>query len=330
MSEWINTIRQSEKKLLKKSKQPNWINPMLATLTHDSFSDNDWIFERKLDGERCIVIKKNNKVNLYSRNRKSLNSNYPELLEAFENQPVQDLICDGEIVAFARKNTSFSRLQHRMQVKNIKEAENPVKVYFYVLDIMYLDEYDLRDLPLRTRKSILNNHLQFEGSIRFTPHRNEKGKSFNEKACQKGWEGVIAKKADSKYISSRSGDWLKFKCVNRQEFVIGGYTEPEGQRIGFGALLVGYYHDNQLHYAGKVGTGYDEQTLAHLAKMMRDIEQKKNPFAGEVDEKNIHWIKPELVGEVGFTEWTRDHKLRHPRFLGLRNDKSPQEIIKES
>jgi len=218
-----------------------------------------------------------------------------------------------------------------MQLTDEKEiSESGIKVFYYVFDIVHLDGYSLRKLPLRERKSILKKLLIYEEVVRFTPHRNGSGESYHNEACKKGWEGIIAKEADSEYVSSRSKKWLKFKCVNQQEFVIGGFTDPEGERKGFGALLIGFYEKDKLQYAGKVGTGYDDKTLEKLRHKMDRLTQQQNPFEQqEIKEKHIHFISPKLVCEVGFTEWTNDDKLRHPRFLGLRDDKNPEYVRKE-
>lgn len=316
---------------LKKKKQPDWISPMLATLTHDHFSDENWIYERKLDGERCVVYRDGKDLRLMSRNKKVINDQYPELAEAFKKQPGKHFIVDGEIVAFEGKVTSFSRLQKRMHVTDPKEIEKSgVAVYYYVFDILYVDRYELTDIALRHRKAILRRALDFDDPIRFLTHRNEEGLKFYREACRKGWEGLIAKDARSRYVRKRSKKWLKFKCVHQQEFVIGGYTDPEGERIGFGSLLLGYYKDDQLKYAGKVGTGFDDEMLKMLHGRMKKIEKKKPPFdIGKLPSKGVHWIKPKLVGEVGFTEWTGDGRLRHPRFLGLRDDKRAKDVVRE-
>jgi DNA ligase D-like protein (predicted ligase) len=316
-----------------KKSMPDWLNPMLATLTHDYFDDKDWIYERKWDGERALVYKKSGDVKIYSRNKKELNNTYPELEEAFEKLKQDNFIADGEICSFEGDKSSFSRLQGRMQIKNREEAKkSKIKVFFYFLDLLYLDGYEITGLALRDRKNILQDAFKFKDPLRFTPHRNEKGKKYHKEACEKGWEGIIAKDASAAYTHGRSKKWLKFKCVNQQEFVIGGYTEPEGQRKGFGALLIGYYEREKLKYAGKVGTGYNDKLLESLSDKMKKIESDENPFrdsAKDIKLKNVHWIRPELVGEVAFTEWTNDGRLRHPAFKGLRDDKKPEKVVRE-
>ena len=303
---------------------------MLATLTDDYFDDPDWIYERKLDGQRCLVYRESGQVRLGSRNRKDISSRYPELVKVLENIDAPDCIADGEIVAFEGEVTSFSKLQPRMQREDPDdELLQAAPVYLYLFDLIFLDGKALAGLPLRARKSLLRDLLAYDDPIRFTSHRNEKGTAYREAACRKGWEGVIAKDGTSNYVHSRSRKWLKFKCVARQELVIGGYTDPQGERVGFGAILVGYYRDDTLQYAGKVGTGFDDEQLKNLHEAFRKLERKTSPFAGEVTEKNAHWITPRLVAEIGFTEWTDDNKLRHPRFLGLRHDKAAEDVVKE-
>lgn len=313
-----------------KSAQPEWISPMLATLTEERFSRDGWLFEPKLDGERCLVFRRGSDVRLLSRNRKVLNEKYPELVRAFEAQKAASFIVDGEIVAFDGTVTSFAKLQGRMSVQRPStELRRKIPVWFYAFDLLYLDGYDTRQVLLRYRKELLRKALAFKEPLRYTEHRNTEGKTYYHKACKKGWEGIIAKNGDSTYVSRRTRDWLKFKCVNEQELVIGGYTDPQGQRLGFGALLVGYYEKGKLLYAGKVGTGYDYATLRRLEKQLSAMQINTSPFEGNVLLRRVHWVKPRLVAQIGFTEWTRDGKLRHPRFLGLRTDKDAQEVVRE-
>ena len=305
---------------------------MLARLTHEAFSGDEWIYERKFDGERCLVFHdEDGDIRLMSRNEKTMNDTYPELVEAVAKGVPEGAIVDGEIVAFDGEVTSFERLQNRMKIVDPDEARaSGVPVYLYLFDILYLDGCDVTKLELRHRKGLLRKAVTFDDPLRFTAHRNAEGEKYYREACRKGWEGVIAKKAGSPYVHSRSRDWLKFKCVNQQEFVIGGYTDPEGERIGFGALLIGFFRDGDLNYAGKVGTGYDDDRLESLSKRLRAMELQEPPFVDEkLPRKGVHWVKPELIAEVGFTEWTREERLRHPRFLGLREDKAAEDVVKE-
>jgi bifunctional non-homologous end joining protein LigD len=326
----IDRLSASERERVQESSEPAWTAPMLARLTDRRFSDPAWLFERKFDGERALGFRAGDAVRLLSRNNKDIGDAYPELVEALAEQPCSDFIADGEIVAFDGAVTSFARLQRRMQIADPDEARSTgVAVYYYLFDLLYLDGYKLDRLPLRVRKKLLKRAIAFHDPLRFTTHRNEDGEAFYERACKRGWEGVIAKRAAGPYRHGRSSDWLKFKCAQGQELVIGGFTEPHGSREGFGALLVGYYEDGDLRYAGKVGTGYDDEVLVRLRERLDRLARRTSPFADEVKETEVTWVQPKLVGEFGFTEWTEGGKLRHPRFLGLRRDKKPTEVGRE-
>jgi bifunctional non-homologous end joining protein LigD len=319
----LDSLLDEERRLLQRQRQPEWIAPMLATLTDRRFSDADWIFEHKVDGVRGLAFRRPSSVRLLSRNQLPLS--FPTIVEALAEQPADDFVVDGEVVAFHRRQTSFSRLQRR-------GLGTRTPVYYYVFDLLYLDGYDLTRLPLRRRKVLLRRALSFRGPIRFLPHRAEHGERYHAEACAKGWEGVIGKRASSPYTSGRSGDWLKLKCVADQELVIGGFTDPRGSRTGFGALLVGHFEDGKLVYAGKVGTGYNQALLEDLRKELERLLRDDPPFTRNTDNlprKDVHWVEPKLVAQVGFAEWTRDGRLRHPRFLGLRRDKDPREVIRE-
>jgi len=315
---------------LRRRSRPDWVQPTLAVLHDEPFSDPEWIFERKLDGVRSLVFRGGRHVRLRSRNRKSQNVAFPEIVEAVRRQPCDDFVADGEIVAFRGDVTSFSRLQSRIGLTRRDPArESGVAVYLYLFDLLHLDGHDLRRLPLRRRKALLRQMLRPTRRIRYTPHRNGDGEAWLRSACKKGWEGLIAKRAGSAYAGKRSRTWRKLKCHHGQELVIGGWTEPKGERSHFGALLVGYYDDGALRYAGKVGTGYDEATLSRLGRRLARLERDRSPFDDPVREKGVHWARPRLVGEFGFTEWTHDGKLRHPRFLGLRDDKPARQVGRE-
>lgn len=332
MSDPFRALSADLRGRLRKRDHPAWIQPMLATLTDDPFSDEAWIYERKLDGVRCLAFRDGGRVRLLSRNRKPQNPNYPELVEVIGAQKPRDFVVDGEIVAFEKGLTSFSRLQQRMKIADPERARRTgVAVYYYLFDLVHLEGRDTTRLPLRERKALLRRALRFRDPLRFSAHRNEEGVGYLEEACRKGWEGLIAKRADSTYVERRSRDWLKFKCVARQEMVVGGWTDPQGGRIGLGALLVGTYEGGKLRYAGKVGTGFDDETLRQIAGRLTTIERESPPFADPngLPRKGVHWAAPRLVAEVGFTEWTGDGKLRHPRFLGLRTDKDPKDVVRE-
>jgi len=298
------------------------MEPMNAVLTDERFSDPGWIFERKLDGIRCLAFKSDKRVQLRSRNDLSLNGRFPQIVAALEDDLVANVVLDGEIVAFDGAQTSFARLQQR--------GERPTRVFFYVFDILRVAGEDVTGQPLRERKALLRRSLRFADPIRMTAHRNGDGEAFFAEACRKGWEGLIAKRADAPYTHGRSRDWLKFKCSAEQELVVGGYTAPRGSRTDLGALLLGYYGDRGLRYAGKVGTGFTRATLHDLAAKLAPLRRDTSPFADEVRERGATWVEPQLVAQVGFTEWTRDGRLRHPRFLGLREDKAARDVVRES
>lgn len=332
MSDWRERLDTDARDRLESTPMPRAPSPMLATLTEDRFSSEDWMFERKLDGVRTLFIRDEHRARLLSRNGNRMDDTWPEIVDALEALDAPPFVADGEIVAFDGKITSFSRLQQRMGIHDADEARRSgVSVYAYLFDLLHYDGDSLEQLALRDRKRVLRAGLEFKDPLRFAAHRNGEGEAFYNEACRKGWEGVIAKRADSGYVHARSRDWLKFKCVNRQELVIGGYTEPRGERTGFGALLLGHYEDGQLVYAGKVGTGFDDQLLESLGEKLADLERSEPRFSSpsEAEKPGVHWVEPELVAEIGFTEWTRAGRLRHPRFIGLRHDKDPQDVVRE-
>jgi bifunctional non-homologous end joining protein LigD len=312
--------------------QPGWLDPELATLTQDRFSDPGWIFERKLDGERCLAFRSGSQVRLMTRNQKEDTSTYPEITEALAAQRASDFIIDGEIVAFDGSQTRFARLQQRLGVRHPgPDLRAEVPVYFYIFDVLWAGDRDVRPLPLRERKQVLRTLLAFAGPLRFTEHKDTDGEAYFRQACASGWEGVIAKRADAPYRAGRTRDWLKFKCETGQEFVIGGFTDPRGTRTGFGALLLGYYvPGHKLIYAGKVGTGFTQQTLNRLHARLAGLEQDRPPFdGGHLPRSGVHWVQPRLVAQVGCSEWTTGGELRHPRFQGLRDDKDPADVVRE-
>jgi bifunctional non-homologous end joining protein LigD len=308
-----------------------FVAPMLATLTQDRFTDPAWIFERKLDGVRGIAVHNEGGASLWSRSEKRMDATYPELVDAVAANTPPDTVLDGEIVAFDGPQTSFERLQGRIGLHDPDAARaSGIPVFLYVFDVPVLNGYDLTRLPLRTRKRLLRDTVDFRDPLRMSTHRNTDGEAYLREACQSGWEGLVAKRADAPYRPGhRSPDWLKLKCVHEQELVVGGWTDPQRSRTGFGALLVGYYEGTRLRYAGKVGTGFDHRVLADLSTRFRDLSAPSSPFDEPVREKGAHWLRPELVAQIGFSEWTRDGKLRHPRYLGLRDDKAPDEVVRE-
>jgi bifunctional non-homologous end joining protein LigD len=307
------------------------VSLMLATLTDRREFGDDWLLERKFDGERCVATKRGGEVRLESRTAKDLTGTYPEITEAIAAQRASELVLDGEVVAFDGDQTSFSRLQQRLGVRRpSKELVKSFPVVFCVFDLLEIDGEDLTGQPLADRRARLSKALRQRAALQVSEAwRGDSERRF-EAACRSGWEGLIAKRGDAPYLRGRSKDWLKLKCVWEQEFVIGGYTDPAGSRTDFGALLVGYYEDGDLRYAGKVGTGYNARTLRELGAKLRKLERSDSPF---VDARPIprgtHWTKPELVAQIGFAEWTNDGRLRQPRYLGLRDDKRPKDVVRE-
>jgi bifunctional non-homologous end joining protein LigD len=303
--------------------------PMKAVLSDRPFSDAAWVFERKLDGERCGALRRGGRVTLLSRTDHALGAAYPEVADALAGAG-PDLLIDGEIVAFKGGKTSFEQLQQRIGISDPERARRSrVKVYYYIFDILELGSEDLRPLPLLERKSRLREAVDFHGHLRYTNYRWREGETAFRYACRHGWEGVIAKRAASPYVPKRSRDWLKLKCQHGQEFVIGGWTAPRGSRERLGALLVGYYDGATLRYAGKVGTGFDRRTLQLLGDELERRERPTSPFQAGDPPRDARWAAPELVAEIGFAEWTRDGKLRQPRYQGLRDDKSAREVVRE-
>lgn len=319
----LDGLTPEERELAPPAPPPRTAGAMKAVLTDERFSDPDWIYERKLDGIRCIAIRDGDDLMLLSRNDLSQNARYPELVEALGQEACSQFVIDGEVVAFEGSQTSFARLAQRHQ--------RWAPVFLYVFDVLWLEGHDVRPLPLRTRKRLLKGALKFHGNVRWTQYRNRDGEALFTDACRKGWEGLIAKRAESAYVTTRSRDWLKFKCEHGQELVIGGFTEPRGSRVEFGALLLGYYRDGRFEYAGKVGTGFDTEMLHQLGARLRELKRTDPAFADpqSIKERHATWVEPKLVAQIGFTEWTRDGRLRHPRFLGLRDDKAASEVVRE-
>jgi DNA ligase D-like protein (predicted ligase) len=304
---------------------------MLATLTDRRDFGDDWLLERKFDGERCVARKDGDAVRLESRTGKDLTGTYPEVRAAISAQPADELLVDGEVVAFDGDQTSFSRLQQRLGVSNPSRAlVKEFPVVYCVFDLLEAGGEDLTSRPLDERRARLEKAIRPKKGLRISEAWREESQRRYAQACRSGWEGLIAKRADAPYARGRSRDWLKLKCVLEQEFVIGGYTEPAGSRTDFGALLVGYYEGDGLRYAGKVGTGYSAKTLRELGAQLRKLETPESPFAdARPIPRGTHWTRPELVAQIGFAEWTGDGRLRQPRFLGLRDDKRPADVVRE-
>lgn len=333
MSRVLKLLPDAVRARLRRTAQPAWMAPMLATPADERPKGEGWIYEPKLDGVRCLVFVQDGSVRLLSRNRKPLNDAYPELVEALELVVRSDTILDGEIVAVDDESgvPSFSLLQRRMGIRDVVAARGSgVAVQFYLFDCLFYEGVDLRSLALTDRKAVLRDVVWFDDTVRFTPFQSTGSEAMYRDACERGAEGIIAKRAAAPYAGTRSGDWLKLKCVNEQEFVIGGYTDPKGSREGFGALLVGYYEGGVLRYAGKVGTGYDHYTLMALYGALRELEHRTPVFGGVAPSgPDVHWVTPALVAQVGFTEWTPGGLLRHPRFIGIRHDTEPRRVTRE-
>ncbi|SFE41929.1 DNA ligase D [Actinopolyspora alba] len=329
MNGFFERLSAESREKLREQPSPEWSEPTLATLVHEPFSHSDWLFEPKLDGERCLIVRHGDRVDVLSRNRKSLDRTYPEIVAAVPRLVEPDCVLDGEVVAFDGELTSFARLQQRMQLVDEESTPSDIAIRCYLFDVLHLAGHDTTGLPLRERKKLLSSAVEFTDPLRWTPYEHTDGERYHQRACARGWEGTLAKDATAPYRHGRSRGWLKFKCVASQELVIGGFTEPTGSRPDLGALLVGYYEEDGLAYAGKVGTGFDEATLEYLRRRLDRLEREHNPFTAEVHEHGAHWVAPELVAQISFTEWTRDGKLRHPSYQGLRRDKDPSEVTRE-
>ena len=304
---------------------------MLATLSDRRDFGEDWLLERKFDGERCVACKTGPEVRLESRTGTNLTDTYPEVCAAVSAQRARRLLLDGEVVAFDGEQTSFGQLQRRLGVRAPSaDLLSKYPVVYCVFDLLELDGEDLTGRPLLERRARLERAIRPRDGLQASEAvRGDSERRFAE-ACRSGWEGLIAKRAAAPYAHGRSRDWLKLKCASEQELVIGGYTDPRGSRIEFGALLVGYYEEGRLRYAGKVGTGFTVATLRELGGRLRSLETPESPF---VDARPVpprtHWTRPELVAQIGFAEWTSDHRLRQPRFLGLRDDKRAADVDRE-
>ncbi len=306
-----------------------WQPPMLAQPVREpqdfrQLEGPGWLYERKLDGLRCIAVRNDDQVELWSRNHQPFTARFPAVVAALAALPVGNFTIDGELVAFDGKRTSFARLQQP------RPATPPE---LHVFDLLHLLGRDTTGLPLTDRQRLLAQALEGVGA---SVHVVQSVEGSNPKellaaACQEEWEGLVAKRAESTYRAGRSPDWRKLKCSASQDLVVGGWTDPSGRRPGLGALLVGYYDDQEaLHYAGRVGTGFDDRELADLQATLAGLATDSSPFVDAEPVKGSHWARPELVVAVAFTEWTPDGRLRHPIFEGVRTDRDPAEIRRES
>jgi DNA ligase D-like protein (predicted ligase) len=309
---------------------------MLASLAAEPFDHPDWIFEPKFDGLRVLVRFDGEEVTLISRNGHSQNVQFPDMVRSLDRALSRPTVLDGEVVCFDDKEkSSFRAIQQRFHLLNRAEIERRAEAYpafLHLFDILYFDRFDVTGLPLGERKEILHSAVRWSDRLRETPFKRRSGVAEWKAACRQGEEGIIGKDWNSLYVPGRGAGWLKFKCVGRQEVVIGGFTEPQRSRVGLGAILVGYYDDmGRLTYAGKVGTGYTQQTLLDLRALLDREEVNNSPFAvGDPPRgRGVHWVRPKYVAEIGFAEWTDKGLLRQPRFEGLRTDKHPREIRRE-
>jgi bifunctional non-homologous end joining protein LigD len=315
--------------------KPHFVEPMKPRLLEEPPGTADWMYELKFDGIRALAMKRGNKVSLMSRNQNELGARYPEIVEAVRDLPVSECVLDGEIVALDEKGRSSFQL---LQAREMEGRRSPV--YYYVFDLLQAGGKSLLQLPLQRRKELLS--LLREDApdpIRYSDEIGGAPAQLLKQVERLGLEGIVGKQRQSRYEPGRrSGSWIKLKCVSQQEFVIGGYTAPAGSRKYFGALLVGYYEKGKLHFAGKVGTGFDDKTLGLLHKQMQAKKRTDCPFVdlpsgaqgitpGEM--KKCTWVNPVLVAQVKFAEWTRDNKLRAPVFLGLREDKKAKDVMRE-
>jgi len=323
------------------SAKPQFIEPMKARLVDEPPKHGDWLYELKFDGIRAMAIKNDGKVSVISRNGNKLDARFPEIVEAVKNLPVREYVIDGEVVALDEDGRSSFQLLQGLEMEGRKA---PLR--FYVFDLLQLDGKSLLGLPLEQRKQVLAKICENVGDpIRYSGEISGDVKSLLAEVKRRGLEGLIGKQRNSVYEPGRrSGTWIKLKCVNEQEFVIGGYTPPAGSRKYFGAILVGYYEIGKLRFAGKVGSGFTEKSLSMLHKKFREEEHDDCPFVdlpskqgGEWVQgitpsmmKKMHWVNPKFVAEIKFAEWTRDQKLRQPVFLGMREDKAATEVKREA
>jgi bifunctional non-homologous end joining protein LigD len=324
-----------------KRPMPTTIHPMLATSIDKPFDGPDWLFEIKWDGYRAIAFIEDGKLRLVSRNQNELTERYPELKNLPKFVHAKTAILDGEVVALDDEGrASFSLMQQRTGFRpggRRGEAKSELPVLYYAFDLLYLDGYDWRKVALEERKKKLASLLVTGESVRYSDHYEKQGKALFEMAREKGLEGILAKKRDSIYQERRSSEWLKIKIRHRLEAVIGGYTEPEGSRVHFGSIVLGLYDkQTRLIHVGQAGSGFDRKSLDEVWKLLKKRETKKNPFYGEVEAlRKVYWVKPELVAEIEYAEWTdgankgSGPKLRAPVFLGLRDDKNPQDCLLE-
>jgi bifunctional non-homologous end joining protein LigD len=318
----------------KMSAMPVAIKPMLATLVDKPFSDPKWLFETKWDGVRAVCFLKNGKARFISRNQLEMTGQYPELASIAASINATNAILDGEIVALDEHGVSrFQLLQRRLGRKDAGEIgrlASTTRLAYYVFDVLHLDGIDLTTCSLLERKALLETILKPSKNVRYSDHIIGAGEKLFEVIAKVPLEGMIAKRIDSTYVQRRSADWLKIKTTLESEVVVGGYTQPRNSRSFFGALVVGLYQDGELHYVAHTGGGFNQKTLEHVYKLMQPLKMSASPFVDPPKTNEpVHWIKPKLVAQVKFSEWTADRRMRHPIFLGMRTDKKPNECTFE-
>ena len=299
--EWLDDLDDDLRDRVVKTPTPAWIQPMAATLTDQRFDDPEWIFERKIDGWRYLAFVAGGEARLLTRNK--IPHAFPDVEAALVAQPIDDFVLDGEMVGGT----------------------------YSVFDVPRFDGHDVTRLPLYARKRLFR-YFEWRQPLTLVPLMTESGLAAYARACAEGWEGVMAKRIDSFYEHKRSKQWLKMKCDAGQEFVVGGFTDPSGARVGFGALLIGYYDGDDFIFAGKLGTGFDTKLLRELHARLQALEVDTAPFTRgtNLPKKGAHWVRPEIIVDAVFMEWTSEGKLRHPRFVRVRDDKSPRDVVRET
>jgi bifunctional non-homologous end joining protein LigD len=325
----------------RKGTMPTVIHPMLASLVEDPFDNPQWLFEIKWDGYRSVAFLDGGKARLVSRNQNDMTSQYPELRDLPNYVRARTAVLDGEIVALDDSGRpSFSLMQQRTGIsgagRKVKAADRSVPIAYYVFDLLYLDGYDLTRVDLEKRKELLAGIIAGNGLVRYSDHHLEQGVALFEAAKQQGLEGIVAKRRNSCYEQKRSREWLKMKITRRQECVIGGYTDPRGSREHFGSIILGLYDEKgRLLHVGQAGSGFTEKTHEDMWRRLQKLRTDRNPFASKVEStRGTHWVKPELVAEIKFTEWTHETadgglKMRAPVYQGLRSDKPARECVFE-
>lgn len=335
---------------LRRSDQPTRVEPQLASSVPGD-PPAGWWYERKYDGVRMLAFVRGGDARLRTRKHVPVDDAFPELIAALQRSVGRDVVVDGEVVAEDGEAGAYARLQGRLGLGLMGRGRvrpetassrggalaagrppvrTPVPVQLHLFDLLHLDGHDLRQLPLSARRELLEATVDFAGPVRFSPHRKGRARDLLPEACRSGWEGLIAKDPLAPYLAGRSRRWRKLACVRGQQLVVGGYTEPSGARTGFGALLLGYHDaEGRLRYAGKVGSGFEQTTIAALGPLLHTLGRVEAPFVDPPADRDAHWVDPHVVVQVSFAEWTEAGRLRNPRFDSLRIDLDPAEVIRE-